>query len=85
MDAVHALEDEMTATGKTDAGMSLRDAIEQVTASLDPPLTPRQKLFLQWHLETEFGGDYAVRRAMLGGLEPRIWCKGRFEPRVLPF
>lgn len=59
MEKVWALEDEMVAAGKPGGSMSLLDAIEQVTAALETPLTARQKRFLQWHIETEFGGDYA--------------------------
>jgi len=60
IDQVHALEDEMRASGQGEGGMSLGDAIDKVVSSrLEAPLTERQKLFLQWHLETEFGGDYA--------------------------
>jgi len=59
MDGVHELEEQMVATGQSEGGMSLQDAIDKVVTGLDPPLTDRQKLYLQWHLETEFGGDYA--------------------------
>ncbi len=59
MEKVWALEDEMVAAGTPEGSMSLLDAIEQVTAALETPLTARQKRFLQWHMETEFGGDYA--------------------------
>jgi len=59
MEKVHALEDEMLSEGKTDNGMSLMDAIKKVKAALPKPLTERQERFVQWHLETEYGGDYA--------------------------
>jgi hypothetical protein len=47
------------AAGTPEGDMSLHDAIGKVTAGLETPLTARQRRFLQWHIETEFGGDYA--------------------------
>jgi len=57
---VHQLEEAMRANGEVEnVSMSLADAFARVTSSIEPPLTDRQRLYLQWHLETEFGGDYA--------------------------
>lgn len=58
MHKVHELEEQMRESGKEEGNMSLADAITKVKSGLDPPLTKRQEQYLQWHLETELGGDY---------------------------
>ena len=58
-EGVAALEAAMRAKGEAEGGMSLLDAIHKVKQGLSPPLTAQEELYLQWHLETEFGGDYA--------------------------
>lgn len=82
MGKVHDLEASMIKAGKAEGDMSLADAINEVTASLDPPLTARQRRFLQWHLETELGGDYAEDAQNLSFFHYDGGCGGPY--RIFP-
>ena len=62
--AVHALEASLRAKGAEGVAegraMSLQDAFDRVIAARSPPLTPFEAKLVNWHVESEFGGDWGA-------------------------
>eukprot|EP00959_Pyramimonas_sp_CCMP1952_P214805 4495055-Pyramimonas_sp.AAC.1 len=61
LDKVQELEDKFVAFGPSGEAeamrMSLEDAFREVRREME--LTDQEKMFIQWHIETQLGGDYA--------------------------